>query len=322
MHADATVGTFRLEVHLDVQPGEVVAVLGPNGAGKTTLLRCLAGLVDGPPPEARSVGVVFQDHLLFPHLCARDNVGFGVAGSRSRRRAVADEFLDRVGLSARGDARPSELSGGQAQRVALARALAREPDLLLLDEPLAALDARTRNEIRRELHRHLVDFPGIAILVTHDPVDAFALADRIVVLEDGRVTHDGAPAEVAARPRTDYVAELLGTNLVRGVASGGVITTATGRLLAATDEDGPVLAVVPPSAVSLHRGHPEGSPRNVWEGRVTDIDRLVDRVHVRVDGQVPIVAAVTPAAIDDLVLTPGSAVWVAIKATEIAVHPV
>jgi molybdate transport system ATP-binding protein len=325
---DVTVGDFQLDVTLAAEAGEVVAVLGPNGAGKSTLLRVLAGLVggghvtldgaslDGLPPEKRPIGVVFQDYLLFPHLSVRDNVGFGAT------REAADRWLERVGLADRGGARPSELSGGQAQRVALARALATEPTLLLLDEPLAALDVRTRSEIRRDLHHHLVDFPGVTVLVTHDPVDAFALADRIVVVEAGRVTQDGTPADVAARPRSDYVAELVGTNLVRGESRGGVVTTPTGTLVAATSVEGPVLAVVPPSAVALHRSHPEGSPRNVWAGRITALDRLVDRVHVRVDAPVPLTAAVTPAAVADLDLAVGGDVWLSVKATEIEVYPV
>ncbi|MCU1377655.1 MAG: transporter ATP-binding protein [Acidimicrobiales bacterium] len=325
---DLTVGGFRLDVELTAAAGEVVAVLGPNGAGKTTLLRALAGLVEGGrltldgvvldrlPPEKRPIGVVFQDYLLFPHLSVRDNVAFGAT------RHAADQWLARVGLADRGGARPAELSGGQAQRVALARALATDPTLLLLDEPLAALDVRTRSEIRRDLRHHLSDFPGVTLLVTHDPVDAFALADRIVVLEGGRVTQSGPPADVAARPRSDYVAELVGTNLVRGVAHQGVVSTSGGTLVAATTVEGPVLAVVPPGAVALHRTHPEGSPRNVWEGRIAALDRLVDRVHVRVEGPIPLVAAVVPAAVEDLALRVDDSIWVAVKATEIEVYPV
>jgi molybdate transport system ATP-binding protein len=162
----------------------------------------------------------------------------------------------------------------------------------------------------------------VTLLVTHDPVDAFALADRIVVLECGRITQTGAPADVAARPRSDYVAELVGTNLVRGVAHQGVVSTSGGTLVAATTVEGPVLAVVPPGAVALHRTHPQGSPRNVWEGRITALDRLVDRVHVRVEGPIPLVAAVVPAAVEDLALRVDDAIWVAVKATEIEVYPV
>ena len=323
---DVRIDGFHLRVELRVGAGEIVAVLGPNGAGKTTLLHTLAGLVEGGtitldgdrlddrPPERRRVGVVFQDYLLFPHLSVIDNVAFGAP------RAAAERWLDRVGLADRADDRPAVLSGGEAQRVALARALATEPRLLLLDEPLAALDAQTRAGVRRELHRHLTDYPGVTILVTHDPVDAFALADRIVVLEGGRVTQDAAPDDLAARPRTDYIAELVGTNLIRGDAHDGSITTATGVLVAATSIEGPVLAVVPPSAVALHRSRPDGSPRNVWAARVRTLDRLVDRVHVRLDGPVPLVAAIVPAAVEALGLVAGDDVWLSVKATEIEVY--
>jgi molybdate transport system ATP-binding protein len=334
-------GPFRLEVDLAVEDGEVLAVLGPNGAGKTTLLRALAGLnpitsghitlddtvLDDPStgtfvlPEDRPVGVVFQGSLLFPHLDARDNVAFGIPGRRAAARGSAEAWLDRVGLGNRARSRVAELSGGQAQRVALARTLATEPALLLLDEPLAALDARTRGGIRRDLRRLLREFDGVRILVTHDPVDAFALADRVLVIEDGRVTQEGTPAEVAARPRTEYVAELVGTNLLVGVATAGVVTTRTGAtLVTATQVEGPVLAVVPPSGVSLHRVRPEGSPRNVWQGHISHIDHLVDRVRVRLDGPLAIVADVTAAAAASLELHDDDEVWLAIKATEIEVY--
>jgi molybdate transport system ATP-binding protein len=338
-----TLGDLTLEVSMQADSGEIVAVLGPNAAGKSTLLRALAGLVpldggrieldgrilDEPatgtfvPAERRSVGLVFQDNLLFPHLDVRDNVAFGIRGERRAARAEAGELLERHRLGYVADVRPGRLSGGQAQRVALVRALATEPSLLLLDEPLAALDAPTRALVRRDLRQSLAGFVGVRVLVTHDPVDAFALADRVMILEAGRVTDEGAPAEIAGRPRTDYAAELMGTNLVRGNASASTVLTDGGAaLVTATTADGPVLAVIAPSAVSLHAQHPEGSPRNVWAGRVTHLDRRVDRVHVHVDGPVPLVADVTPAAVDALALADGTPVWVAVKATEIAVYPV
>ena len=194
---------FRLDIALRAAPGEVVALLGPNGAGKTTALRALAGLapltaghlrLDGAdlrrtPPESRPVGVVFQDYLLFPHLTALDNVAFGPrcrGAGKAEARAQAAEWLDRMGLAGHAGARPRRLSGGQAQRVAVARALATHPRLLLLDEPLAALDARTRLEVRAQLRRHLAAFEAVAVLVTHDPLDAMVLADRLVVVEGGR----------------------------------------------------------------------------------------------------------------------------------------
>ncbi len=216
-------GGFRLDLRLAAAPGEVVALLGPNGAGKTTALRALAGLtpltagqlclegreLEDParrlriPPEARPVGVVFQDYLLFPHLTALDNVAFGPrchGVPKAEARAQAADILARMGLEAHAGAKPRRLSGGQAQRVALARALAVRPRLLLLDEPLAALDARTRLDVRAGLRRHLAEFEAVAVLVTHDPLDAMVLADRLVVIEDGRVVQDGTPSEVSRRP--------------------------------------------------------------------------------------------------------------------------
>jgi molybdate transport system ATP-binding protein len=338
---------FTLDVAIDVQPGETIAVVGPNGSGKTTLLRALAGLraltagrieldgivVDEPgsgaylPPERRPVGVVFQDNLLFPHLDARDNVAFGLRAHGERRaqaRLQAAGWLDRVGLGDRASARPRELSGGQAQRVALARALAPNPSLLLLDEPLAALDATTRNEVRRDLRRHLASFPGMRVLVTHDPVDAAVLGDRVIVLDAGRVAQAGTPAEITARPRTRWVAELTGTNLFAGlVTATGEMTLEGGGSLVLADhvEPGPVLAVVHPRAVSLHRLKPRGSARNSWRGRIAAIEPVGDRLRVRVDATPPVVAEVTAAAVNDIGLAEAADVWVSVKATEIDVYP-
>jgi molybdate transport system ATP-binding protein len=226
-------GAFALALDLAVAPGEVVAVVGPNGAGKTTLLRVVAGLAaldagrvtlggrvleDAAagvrlPPQARGAGVVFQDLRLLPHLRARDDVAFGPRARgvpRAEAAARAGEWLARVGLGDRGDDRPAELSGGQAQRVALARALASEPDLLLLDEPLAAVDVAARDGLRELLRTHLGAFAGPVLLVTHDPTEAVALGDRVVVVEGGTVTQAGVPAEVAAAPASDWVARMLG----------------------------------------------------------------------------------------------------------------
>jgi molybdate transport system ATP-binding protein len=340
-----TLGRLRLEVELAVGTGELVVLLGPNGAGKTTLLRALAGLValdrgrvvvDGAvledtatgtwvPTERRPIGFVFQDYLLFPHLSALENVAFGLRArglgrAEARRRAAA--WLDRVGLAGHAGARPRALSGGQAQRVALARAMVSEPRLLLLDEPLAALDAATRTEVRRDLRRHLASFAGTRLLVTHDPLEAMALADRLVVLEGGRVTQTGRPAEVSERPRSGYVAELVGVNLYRGRADGGAVELAGGgRLIAAGEHHGEVFAAVHPRAVALHRRLPEGTPRNVLSGTADTVDVVGDRVRVRVAGQVPIVAEVTPAAVGELRLADGGPVWASVKATEITVYP-
>ncbi len=226
-------GTLDLEVDLDVQAGELLALLGPNGAGKSTVLRCLAGLapidtgsividglvVDDPATdtlveaEDRPIGFVFQNYLLFDHMSVLENVAFGLRARKTQKsdaRRTAREWLDRVGLTEYADQRPRALSGGQAQRVALARALATSPRLLLLDEPLAALDAGTRASVRRDLRRHLETFDGMRLLVTHDPVDAYALADRVAILDAGRVVQVGTLAEVTAHPRSRYVADLVG----------------------------------------------------------------------------------------------------------------
>ncbi len=347
LHASVglTRGTLRLDVDLDLGIGQTVALLGPNGAGKTTLLRALAGLqpldtgavaLDGTvledvaagvsvAPEDRPIGVVFQDYLLFPHLSALENVAFGlrchgVARSDARRRAT--DWLERVGLGDRAHAKPRELSGGQAQRVALARALATDPRLLLLDEPLSALDASTRLEVRRELRRHLASFPGVRLLVTHDPLEAIALADVLVVLEDGRVVQAGPPAEVTAHPRSRYVAELVGVNLYRATGAGDrVALPGGGELQVPAAGTGEVFALVHPRAVSLHRREPEGTPRNVWKGTAESLDLEGERVRVRVGGALPIVAEVTPAAVAELRLADGGDVWVSVKAAEIEVYP-
>ena len=329
---------------LTVVPGEVVALLGPNGAGKTTVLRAIAGLVpldggrvvldgrviDDPatgtwvPTERRPVGYVFQDYLLFPHLSALDNVAFGLrsrGASKSEARHRAGGWLERVGLTGVGATRPGALSGGQAQRVALARALAPEPRVLLLDEPLAALDAQTRVQTRRELRRTLAGFEGIRLLVTHDPVEAVILADRLVVIEAGRVVQAGTPVDVSRHPRSDYVAELMGLNLFRGMADGVSVRLAPDfALTTATAATGEVFVAVRPNAVAVHTAPPGGSPRNVWAGVVEALERRGEQVRVRVAGPIPLVAEVTPAAVAELALDPGARVWVAVKATDTTVY--
>ncbi|WP_169949802.1 ABC transporter ATP-binding protein [Microbispora sp. H11081] len=329
---------FRLDVELRAAAGEVVALLGPNGAGKTTALRGLAGLtplsggrveLDGAevhrlPAERRRIGVVFQDYLLFPHLSALDNVAFGPRCQGLRRaaaRRVAAELLDRVGLADHAHARPAHLSGGQAQRVALARALAVRPRLLLLDEPLAALDAHTRLEIRAELRRHLAAFDGATVLVTHDPLDAMVLAHRLVVIENGAVVQTGTPSEIARHPRTDYVARLVGLNLYRGEAEGNHVTVGEARFSSAERLTGPVFVAFPPSAVALYRTRPDGSPRNLWRATIDGIERHGDNVRVHLHGPIPLAADVTPSAAADLDLTPGQEIWAAVKATETHAYP-
>jgi molybdate transport system ATP-binding protein len=333
-------GALDLDVALEAGADEVVAVVGPNGAGKSTLLRALAGLVpldrgrvilgdrvlDDLAPEQRPVAVVFQDALLFPHLSALDNVAYGLRArgvhrSEARRRAAG--WLERVGLAAdHHRSRPGALSGGQAQRVALARALATEPALLLLDEPLSAVDVSAKAQLRRVLREQLAATPAVRLVVTHDPVDAMALADRLVVLEGGRVTQQGPLREVTTRPRSAWVAQLAGLNLFRGrVDAGRLLLDDGAAITVATDVRGPAFALVHPRAVTLHRSEPEGSARNAWAGEAGGLHLEGDRVRVQVDGTPPIVAEVTPAAAAELRLAEGGPVWISLKATEVDVYP-
>jgi molybdate transport system ATP-binding protein len=334
-------GQFTVDVAFAVADGEVLGVLGPNGAGKTSALRALAGLepltaghvtLDGEdltrlPPEDRYVGVVFQDYLLFPHLTALDNVAYGLRAGGMRKAAArrdAAGWLEQVGLSDHAGHRPRQLSGGQSQRVALARALAARPRLLLLDEPLAALDAGTRLVLRTDLRRHLTSYGGPTVLVTHDAVEAMVLTDQLVVLEGGRIVQSGRPAEVARRPRTDYVARLLGLNLYRGTARDDRVSLdGGGELVLAEKAGGDVHVALRPSAVALHRTRPErASPRNVWAGRVAGVEAVGDRVRVAVGGRPDVLADVTTDAVTELDLAAGAEIWVSVKATELSVYPV
>ncbi|MET7457246.1 ABC transporter ATP-binding protein [Streptomyces sp. NPDC005574] len=333
-------GSFRLDLALTAAPGDVVALLGPNGAGKTTALRALAGLVpltgghlrldgaelDRTPPESRPVGVVFQDYLLFPHLSALDNVAFGPrchGVGKAEARAQAAEWLDRMGLAEHAGARPRRLSGGQAQRVALARALATRPRLLLLDEPLAALDARTRLDVRAQLRHHLADFEAVAVLVTHDPLDAMVLADHLVVIEEGRIVQEGTPADIARHPRTDYIAHLVGLNLYRGEARGHTVHVGDGPGITTTEElTGPVFVAFPPSAVTLHRERPTGSSaRNLWRCEVAGLETHGDQIRAALTGELPLAADLTTLAAAELDLRTGAPVWATVKAVQTHAYP-
>jgi molybdate transport system ATP-binding protein len=362
-------GSFNLEAALSVAPGEVLGVLGPNGAGKTTLLRALSGLdalstgsirlggltLDDAatdtfvPTEHRPVGLVFQDYRLFPHLDVRDNVAYGprVQGAgRRQARAAADTWLDRLELTTLAGRRPHQISGGQAQRVALARVLAAEPRLLLLDEPLSALDARTRLEVRAQLRRHISHFTGPVLIITHDPLEAMIMADRLMVIENGRVVQQGSPAHVARQPATQYVARLVGLNLYTGTLGPGALDPGAldpgdlgpgphkvhlddgGTFIVTLGDDlltsggtgalGPrVLVGLRPSAISIHTTRPDhASPRNVWNGTVVSLELLTDRVRVQVDAGPPALVDVSAAAVADLALRPGTGVWLSAKATE------
>ncbi|ASU61333.1 ABC transporter ATP-binding protein [Nocardiopsis dassonvillei] len=337
-------GAFTLEASLTVRPGEILALLGPNGAGKSSALRALAGLVpltggrvlvDGrdqtrTPVEHRPIGMVFQDYLLFPHMSALDNVAFGPRHqglSRAAARERAAELLAHMDLSAYARVRPRRLSGGQAQRVALARALAVRPRLLLLDEPMAALDASTRIDVRARLRHLLEEFDGATVLVTHDPLDAMVLADRVAVIEEGRVVQQGEPAEVARRPRTAYVARLVGLNLFRGTAEGTTVTLdgdgpgGPVRVEAHEAHRGPALVAFPPRAVALYPHRPHGSPRNVWRLTVEGIERFGDQVRVHLAGNPSLAADISPAALAELGLARGDAVWAGVKAAEVECYP-
>ena len=339
-------GEFDLDIAFTVRPGEVLGVLGPNGAGKSTLLRAVAGLTalsegrievgrhvwqDGEvfvPPERRRAGVVFQDYRLFPHLDVRDNVAFAARSGRvgrSASRAQAEEWLERLGLASLARRRPAQLSGGQAQRVALARAMAHEPEVLLLDEPMAALDAGARIDVRAFLREHLADFRGPTVLVTHDPLEAMVLADRLLVVEHGRLVQEGTPAAVARQPASSYVARLVGLNLWAGRledAAGTVVLEGGGRLAVAPgNATGQVLVSLRPSAIAVHTVRPgDTSERNVWEGRVASMEVLADRVRLQVDGVPSALVDVTPAAVAELGLDVGLPVWLSAKATEVEAY--
>jgi molybdate transport system ATP-binding protein len=270
--------------------------------------------------------VVFQEHRLFPHLRVLDNVAFGPRSrgvARGPARMSAREWLDRLGLAGLARRHPRQLSGGQAQRVALARALACEPEALLLDEPLAALDVQTRAEVQGELRQHLGAFAGPTLLITHDPIEALLLAQRIVVLENGRVAQVGSPAEITSRPLTPYVARLVGMNLYEGTASGDTVALDGGGVMVAHGaSDGRVLAAVRPSAITVHTTAPIGSSaRNVWPATITSLAPLGDRIRVGTAGPPAATVDVTAGAVAELELGPGRTVWLSAKATDVSVYP-
>jgi ABC-type sulfate/molybdate transport systems ATPase subunit len=324
--------SFALELALDVS--RTVALVGPSGAGKTSVLRVIAGLVEPSrgrvrldeerwldteqrvslPPERRRVGLVFQDYALFPHLSVRGNVAFG-----SRGRPV-DELLERFRIRHLATTQPAELSGGERQRVALARALAREPAVLLLDEPLAALDAHTKAEVRHELAELLRELSLPTLLVTHDYEDAAALADDVGVLVEGRLRQLGPPAELVARPRDAFVASFTGANLLRGKARRGdgaltAIRLESGEDLYSADEaEGDVGVVVYPWEVSVARTHaPDAdSALNVVRGQVGSLVEVANRFRVRVG---PVTAEVTAASAERLELADGGVAYATFKAT-------
>lgn len=343
---DAALAARRFEVSLSLAPGETVAVLGPNGAGKSTLLSVIAGLlrpdtgrseVNGrvlfelgagvhtwTAPHRRGTALLAQDPLLFPHLSALENVAFGPrsAGVPKREaREAARHWLAEVDAAGLADRRPGELSGGQAQRVAAARALAVNPEVLLLDEPLSALDIHAAPLLRRLLKRVLAG--RRAIIVTHDVLDAYMLADRVIVMEEGRITEDGPTREVLRRPRSRFAAGLAGLNLVSGTVIPAGIRSGAG-LEFAGQHDAPLVpgqagvAAFPPSAVSVFLSEAHGSPRNSFRVTVTDLEPHGDQIRVRA-GELS--ADVTPAASADLGLAPGLEVHFVVKAAAVSIYP-
>ena len=341
---DAGVEDRDVSVRLRVAEGETLALLGPNGAGKSTVLGVIAGLVAptagrvslegrdlaGVPPHRREVALLAQEPLLFPHLTAVENVAFGPRSrgvGRHAARATARQWLDRVGVGDLAARRPQQLSGGQAQRVAIARALAAEPRLLLLDEPMAALDVDVAPALRQLLRTVLAE--RTAIVVTHDALDALLLADRVAVVEGGRVVEEGSTADVLRRPRSAFAARIAGLNLVSGRWDGESVTDGDITVRGLPSDDAPpsggrAVAVFSPAAVSVFREPPGGSPRNALPATVTELEPLGDRFRVRAlagaGGRTPLQAEVTAAAVADLGLVPGDQVNLIVKATEVSVH--
>jgi molybdate transport system ATP-binding protein len=343
----AVVAERDVDLAFEVADGETLAVLGPNGSGKSTALAVTAGLVEpnpgrvvlagrvltdiGPgrpgtrvPPHARRTALLGQEPLLFPHLDALENVAFGPRSTgtpRASARRDAQRWLDEVGVGELAARRPAQLSGGQAQRVAVARALAAEPALLLLDEPLAALDVAVLPALRQTLRRVLAD--RTAIVVTHDPLDALLLADRVVVLSDGRVVEQGTSADVLSRPRSPFAARLAGLNLVAGTWRDGCVESADGLRVHGMVESEPptpgegAIATFRPSAVAVFRDPVEGSPRNAFDVTITEIEPLTDLIRVHAG---PLHADVTVQAAAELALEAGLLVTFLVKATEVAVY--
>ncbi len=345
LEMSAVVVERGFDLSLQVGEGEVVAVLGPNGSGKSTALAVISGLVrpdsgsatlDGRvlfdvgrsrqtwvPPHDRGVALLAQEPLLFPHLSALDNVAFGprsVGQSRQAARATADRWLAEVDATQYADRKPAKLSGGQAQRIAVARALAAEPRLLLLDEPMAALDVDVAPAVRQMLRRVLSG--RSAVIVTHDILDALLLADRIVVVEDGHVVEEGPTAQLIARPRSTFAARIAGLNMVRGQREGDGVRGPGGILVEGLADQPvaqgePAVAVFRPSAVGVFRQPPGGSPRNVLQVTITELEPVGEQIRVRAGG---LSADVTAAAVAELDLAPGTAVVFAVKASEVAVY--
>ncbi|MBE7191318.1 sulfate/molybdate ABC transporter ATP-binding protein [Gordonia polyisoprenivorans] len=336
-----------LVADIEVAPGDTLGIIGPNGAGKSTLLSIVAGLRRTPDsrvavgsrilqgdrtfvePHRRSVVLLEQKARLFGHLSVRRNVEFGPAAAGLSRKDIrnrAQRWLDAVGVADLADRMPSGLSGGQAQRVAIARALATEPEVLLLDEPFAALDVDVAQQMRSLMRHLLADRAGMTVLVTHDLIDVVSLADRIAVIDDARIVQTGPTTSVLTRPESAFTASLAGTNLIVGqLRDAGTVVADDGiRVVGTVVESaaaGRAAAAFSPRAVAVYLRDPQGSPRNSWHGVVEDVIPQGDRALVRTRcGEHRIGAEVTWASVVDLDLSPGTDVVLSVKATEVSVY--
>ncbi len=367
LHLRARVAQRGLDVEFSVAAGEVLAVLGPNGAGKSTTVAVIAGLLRADdavvrvgnriltdtdrgvcvPVHDRRIGVLMQDPLLFPHLTAIGNVTFAARrhADRSEARPRARRWLAEVGADDLADRAPDELSGGQAQLVALARALAAEPEVLLLDEPLAGLDVAGAATARSVLRRVLAAESRTALLITHDLIDVLTLADRVLVLEAGKVVESGRVADVLVAPRSDFGARIAGVNLVRGRMVGpGTLCDAAGMnwhgvnwhgVIAAEDSRSPArepitmrqecVAVFAPAGVAVYREQQHGSPRNSVRVRIAALETTGGVVRVRAaaqaDGAAGLSADVTPESVAEMRLQVGEQVWFTVKTQAVGIHP-
>ncbi len=326
-----TVPLRAFELCLSLTVDSTVALVGPSGAGKSTVLNAIAGLVEPAAgsircgeetwfdadrgvcvrPEDRRVGLVFQDYALFPHLTVRQNIEYA-------RRHAADEYLDRFGIRSLEDARPGSLSGGERQRVALARALARDPEILLLDEPLSALDAHTKTEVRTELQELLAGLEIPTLLVTHDFEDAAALAGHVGVLVEGELRQTGSPADLVAAPADAFVASFTGANLLLGqphrTSSGTTgIKLDDGTVILTSDpEAGAGTLAVYPWDITISTTRPDDSALNVIDGGITAITELGNRARVTVG---PVSAEITVDSLRRLGLRTGGHAYASFKAT-------
>ena len=352
LHVQAHVKHRDVDFDLALADGEVLAVLGPNGAGKSTLLALIAGLLRPDqgrvelgnevltdtdagvfvPAHARGVAMLSQQALLFPHMNVAANVAFAPRSkgqSRSAARAIAARWLDAVDADDLAHRRPAQLSGGQAQRVAVARALAAEPQLLLLDEPMSALDVTAAPALRRLLRHILRDDHRTAVIVTHDLLDALAVADRVIVFERGRIVERGPVRTVLTSPRSAFAARLAGVNLIPGVITEPrTLQTPWGTNVSGTGDAAPGTAAVAlfrPTAVAVHLDPPHASPRNVIPVTIAEMDVHGTTVRVRgvdhPDASTGLAADITTAAVADLDLAPGQNVYFVVKAQEIELHP-